>query len=177
MSCLGIIPNTYISCGEGENFCSEECELEIRKYPDPLLDKPSPPVVLSAGKIDYYEKLRARMIRACDVHGGIGLASCQLKNHIPEAAIVLRVDMVGSDNKRWIFMLNPKIIFRSGIKISSDERCLSFPDYVRRRSRDSRVRVKYQTIGNITKVELFKGLESACVQHELEHCAGITIAS
>lgn len=39
VACHGVIPKTFIACGEGENYCSEECLLrallqEARVYVD-----------------------------------------------------------------------------------------------------------------------------------------------
>lgn len=39
MTCHGVIPGTFIACGEGENYCSDECLLrallhEARVYVD-----------------------------------------------------------------------------------------------------------------------------------------------
>lgn len=48
MSCHLVIPNTFIACGEGDNYCSDECMLRAALVPfakaaeDHGVRKPSP---------------------------------------------------------------------------------------------------------------------------------------
>ena len=55
----------------------------------------------------------------------------------------------------------------------SDEGCLSFPGVYAKVARAEKIRVKYLTENGEPQENEFEGLESNCVQHEIDHLNGI----
>lgn len=69
--------------------------------------------------------------------------------------------------------INPEVIWSSEQKSIYDEGCLSLPDQYGEVIRPAQVRVKFQDVEGATHEELFDGLHSHCVQHEIDHLDGI----
>ena len=69
--------------------------------------------------------------------------------------------------------INPEVVWESEQKSVYDEGCLSLPHQYGEVIRPAQVRVKFQDEVGETYEELFDGLDSHCVQHEIDHLDGI----
>lgn len=129
----------------------------VRLYPDPILLMVAEPCHL-LGEDAW--ALRTEMAEVMKEEGGIGIAA-------PQIGYSTRAILVSD-----AFMMNPRIVARSGIRVPTDERCLSVPGFSRRRYRSASVKVRYRDAGGAIHTEQFRGVEAACVQHELDHLDG-----
>jgi len=99
---------------------------------------------------------------------GIGLAANQVD---------LRFNMfvMRSEADEKLYIVNPKIVKHSLVITLMKEGCLSAPgEALVTGNRAEWVSVDYQDEKGKKKNRLFKGLDSVCVQHEMEHLAGIS---
>ena len=78
-------------------------------------------------------------------------------------------DLITNANEVYI---NPKIIEHSG-KIIYEEGCLSFPGIYEKVNRHEKITLEYQDISGETHTVKATGIESVCLQHELDHLDGI----
>jgi len=69
--------------------------------------------------------------------------------------------------------INPEVIWESEQKSVYDEGCLSIPHQYGEVIRPAQVRVKFQDEKGDTYEDLFDGLDSHCVQHEIDHLNGV----
>ncbi len=69
--------------------------------------------------------------------------------------------------------INPEVIWSSDHQSVYDEGCLSMPNQYGEVIRPAQVRVKFQDEEGQTHEELFDGLHSHCVQHEIDHLNGV----
>jgi len=69
--------------------------------------------------------------------------------------------------------INPEVTWESEQKSVYDEGCLSIPNQYGEVIRPAQVRVKFQDEKGNTHEELFDGLDSHCVQHEIDHLNGV----
>lgn len=138
----------------------------ILTYPDVALSTPA----VDGTPGPETAKLLADMEETMDLEGGIGLAANQV-------GVLVRAVVIKTDAHGCLHMLNPRITAASGIKVPTDERCLSVPGLTRRRHRANSVTVRYQLPydGDFVTVKL-KGVEAICFAHELDHINGRTIA-
>lgn len=136
---------------------------KIVEYPDPILSKPSSPVLNFDSDL---KELVSDMIATMYAAPGIGLAAIQIG--IPKAVIVFDCSEEGSFPQT---LINPKIIKSEG-EVNSEEGCLSIPGYRETIKRSEKVAVTgFDLEGN--PVELFAdGLLSRCLQHEIDHTEG-----
>lgn len=98
---------------------------------------------------------------------GIGLAA-------PQVGISKQITVidVAEENCPKLVLINPKIIQKAG-KISSEEGCLSIPEFRESIPRAKIVKVKAQDLnGQYFEIEA-DGLLSRCLQHEIDHLNGI----
>lgn len=137
---------------------------DILKHPDPRLYQISDEV--REDELEIVEHLIQDLLDTCELSNGLGLAAPQIGNNI-------RVIVIKRNNGEMLGIVNPKIVSRSGIKVKSEEQCLSVPERTVIKRRNYSVRV----VGsNDVDVEL-KDRESCVVQHECDHLNGVTIMS
>ena len=75
--------------------------------------------------------------------------------------------------KKPIFLINPKIIFKSKETSLFEEGCLSLPGYFAEIERPAKCKVEYIDYnGKQTELEA-EGLLSTCIQHEVDHLNGV----
>jgi len=143
-------------------------ELEILKYPHPLLKKRSIEVDGIDGQV---KKLIQDMTETMYRANGIGLAACQIG--IPRRVIV--VDVSPLDPQHGLFaLINPVIVSEEG-EIEYEEGCLSVPDCSEKVKRREKVRVRGISPGG-TEVEVFgEGILAISLQHEIDHLNGVLI--
>lgn len=157
--------------------------LEVKIIPDPILRVATSPVerfdsTLHSFLDDMYETMVAS--------NGIGLAAPQVGSAQRIAIMDLSLEGVPAPkvtslsdkdpsthiHKQRLEMINAKIVAQ-GPSVSSDEGCLSIPDY-----RDSIKRFGTVTItshdrhGNLFQLE-GEELTAFCIQHELDHLDGV----
>ena len=138
--------------------------LTILRYPDPRLHTVAKAVtVVDARLRTLVDDLLATMYDA----DGVGLAATQVDVH--ECVIVLDT----SDSRdRPRVLINPVLLARSEEMVLGDEGCLSVPTVYDKVPRHARVTVR--ALGRDGEpFELgAEGLESVCVQHEMDHLLG-----
>ncbi len=143
--------------------------MEIIKYPNPLLTRPSTPVREIDSSIHL---LIETMIETMYAAKGVGLAAPQIGR--PLRVIVLDVP---DDEERYekgknlLVLINPEIVEAEG-SLTYEEGCLSIPDVRVEVPRSERVVVKaLDRHGRETMVE-GKGLLAVVLQHEIDHLKG-----
>ena len=139
--------------------------LEIKKYPDPILKSMSEPVEKFDNKL---AELIENMIATMYHEHGIGLAAPQIG--VSQRIIVLDISTSAASPQHFI---NPKIIAASKTKITSEEGCLSIPDYRETIKRHEQITISALD-KNAVPVELHAdGLLAICLQHEIDHLDGV----
>lgn len=139
-------------------------QLTILRYPDPRLHTVAKPV---AQVDDALRQLADDMLETMYAADGVGLAATQVDRHIR-----LLVMDTSETRDRPRVLINPEIIERSDELRRAEEGCLSVPTIYDEVERPARVRV--QALGRDGEPFEFEadGLESRCVQHEMDHLMG-----
>ena len=138
--------------------------LPILRYPDPRLHTVAKPVL---GVDERIRRLVDDMLETMYASDGVGLAATQVDVH--ERVVVLDT----SDSRdRPRVLINPEITARSDELVVGEEGCLSVPQIYDKVQRHARVTVR--ALGRDGQPYEFEaeGLESVCVQHELDHLVG-----
>lgn len=141
--------------------------LEILKEPDPILRKKSDEV----SKVDNdIRALMDNMLETMYQAPGIGLAAPQVG--ILKKVIV--IDLAKEDEpKKPLFIVNPKIIWKSDELSSREEGCLSIPGYFAEVVRPTKCKLQYLDYDGKQKEIEAEDLLSTCIQHEVDHCDGV----
>ena len=139
-------------------------QLDILRYPDPRLHKMARPV---AAVDDRIRLLVDDMLETMYAAEGVGLAATQVDVH--ERVIVIDTSDARDEP---IVLINPELIDKSEEMTLVDEGCLSVPEVYDKVPRHARVRVR--ALGRDGQPYEFdaEGLESVCVQHEMDHLLG-----
>ena len=137
--------------------------LTILEFPDERLRKKAAVVKTVDDKI---KKLVDDMLETMYESKGVGLAATQVDVH--QRIIVIDVSEEKDDP---LFLINPEIIEKDGIK-ESEEGCLSVPGFYEKVNRAEHVRVKaLNREGKPFEFEA-RDLLAVCVQHEMDHLNG-----
>ena len=137
--------------------------LTILEFPDERLRKKAAVVKTVDDKI---KKLVDDMLETMYESKGVGLAATQVDVH--QRVIVIDVSEEKDDP---LFLINPEIIEKDGIK-ESEEGCLSVPCFFEKVKRAEHVRVKaLNREGQSFEFEA-RDLLAVCVQHEMDHLNG-----
>ncbi len=111
----------------------------IVKYGDPVLEKPAAPVTAFDGEL---RKLVDDMFESMYAAHGVGLAA-------PQIGISKRIAVIDvtfkEDPKAKIVLINPEIVHTEG-RITSNEGCLSLPDFREKVARASKVTARGQNL-------------------------------
>jgi len=134
--------------------------LEIKKYPDPVLRKKCGEV---KGINDEVKKLIADMKETMERNNGIGLAA-------PQVGVSKRIIVVETEEGPIEF-INPKILKRGKEKEVIEEGCLSFPNLFLKIKRPKEVEIEAFN-GEGKKIKAV-GLLARVLQHEIDHLEGI----
>lgn len=138
--------------------------LKILRYPDPRLHTVAKPV---AEVNDDIRALADDMLATMYAAEGVGLAATQVDVHLQ---LVVMDTSAERDAPR--VLINPAIVWRSEELAQGEEGCLSVPATYDKVERHARVRVRaLDREGQVQEFEA-EGLESVCVQHELDHLLG-----
>lgn len=164
----------------------------IVKVPDPVLKETAQVVE----NIDSAVQTQVeRMIATMYGDAGIGLAANQVNllnrifvmdlpegmwQHGPEVNGVLTIQAgyrSGAREEELVknprAFINPEVVWTSEKKSIYDEGCLSIPNLYGEVIRPAQVCVKFQDEKGNTHEEEFDGLDSHCVQHEIDHLNGV----
>jgi len=141
----------------------------IIKVPDPVLKQ----VAREVAKVD--DAIRAqidRMLKTMYEAPGIGLAANQV-NMLNRVIVMDIAQREEPDTRKPIPMINPEIIWESEEPSVWEEGCLSIPGQYAEVERPLQVRVKYLDYDGKLQEQVFEGLGSHCVQHEIDHLNGV----
>jgi peptide deformylase len=142
--------------------------LEIKKYPDRILREKTEPVNEFDSEL---QKLIDDMIETMYAAPGIGLAANQVGVSRQVAVIDVRIK---DEKSILIILINPEIVHREG-ECSSEEGCLSVPDYTTIVKRAEKVKVKaLDRYGKPIEIE-GEGLLARALQHEVDHLNGLLL--
>lgn len=137
----------------------------------------------------FDDDLRAKlnnMELATQFFKGIGIAGVQI-GYMDKIIYINHDAIVEYENQRLstknellgkpLFIINPLILQTSEETFSSDEGCLSLPFIQANVTRYKNVKIQYHDeFGILQIIETSVPLLSACIQHEIDHVNGITIA-
>ena len=140
--------------------------LTIRKYPDPVLQKPGEPVAVFD---DALRRFVADMFETMYAAQGIGLAAPQ----VGDSRRITVIDLsCGKDPAQKMVLVNPEIVEREG-RIYEEEGCLSFPEIREKVVRAAYVKVRAQDEHGTWFEAEGEELLSRCLQHEIDHLDGV----
>jgi peptide deformylase len=132
---------------------------------DPILRQQAAPVL----SIEDVSQVIADMWEVLNINRGVGLAA-------PQIGISKRIIIVKVGSTQFC-IINPVIVKRWGGKRRSEEGCLSFPGLHKKIPRDRFITVQGLDENLCLMQRKCSNLIAACVQHEVEHLNGITIAA
>jgi peptide deformylase len=139
--------------------------LEIRRFPDPVLQKKASEVKNIDGRV---AGLVNSMVDTMYAANGLGLAAPQVG--APQRVLVMDTD---PDNrgKELLKIINPAIVESSG-EIVWEEGCLSLVNLTVEMTRFQRVLLRGWTLDQ-KEIEIeAEDLAAVCLQHELDHLDG-----
>ena len=140
-------------------------KLTVLRFPDERLRTKAQPV---AEVTEETKRIVNDMFETMYAENGVGLAATQVNIH--QRIVVIDV----SENKETPYVLiNPEIIKKSEQTFINEEGCLSVPGCYAKVTRHETVTVKALDIdGNEYTVDGDE-LLAICIQHELDHLAGV----
>lgn len=149
--------------------------LHIYEYPDPILKKVADPV---AEVTDEIRQLADDMVETMYAAPGIGLAAPQVGHSI--RLLVMDVGNYDAEeetrSRDLLVLINPEIVWESEEQRVFDEGCLSVPDFNAEVERPAQVHVRALDRSGKEILLECDDMRAVCVQHEIDHLNGITIA-
>lgn len=142
--------------------------LEIVYYPDPILRKPTEPIVEVTDEI---REMVPAMIEAMHRVKGLGLAANQV-GWSKRLAIVSDTGEPGDER----IVINPELLAEEGA-LAMEEGCLSFPTLTGLITRPETIEVRYTNLDGEVVTEQADGLLARCFLHEIDHLDGILFIS
>lgn len=145
---------------------------KIILHPNALLAVPCSPVAVFDKEL---KSVANQMVWAMRKGRGIGLAAPQ----IGQLKAIIVVDTSGVDYGPASFkgtMVNPQIVKASKEIFKYIEGCLSLPGQKFWTARADEITVRWQTLNGEEREQSFRGITAVCIQHEIEHLSGITLA-
>ena len=137
----------------------------IVKFGDPVLEKPSAPITKFDGEL---EKLAADMFESMYAAHGVGLAA-------PQIGIAKRIAVIDvtfkEDPDAKIVLVNPEIVHMDG-RITSNEGCLSLPEFREKVTRSRKVTARAQNLKGETFEVTGEELLARALLHETDHLNG-----
>ena len=139
--------------------------LPVLRFPDERLRTKAAPV---AEVNDEIRTIVDNMFETMNAEKGVGLAATQVNIHLR----IVVMDVSDNGDNPLVF-INPEIIKKSEETFVNEEGCLSVPGCYAKVTRHERVTVK--ALDRNGKEFTLDGDEllSICIQHELDHLAGI----
>ena len=145
-------------------------KLDIITLPDRKLRLKSDPVERVD---DDLRKFMDSMLETMYEAPGIGLAAIQVG--VPRRFITIDVAAREEEEEPKpdpLFLINPKILWRSDEFAAAEEGCLSIPEYFAEVERPAKVRVAYlDRDGKPQEIE-GEGMLAVVLQHEIDHLEG-----
>ena len=141
--------------------------------PDPILRKPTTPVdQITDDLLDLFDD----MIKIMGQFDGIGLAGpqvgCLKKIIVIDAETIAKEEGQTLPSKRYLKLINPKILSVSKELCVKEEGCLSVPTIYYEIERPKSIKISY-TDENGKNIELeADGLLARCIEHEIDHLNG-----
>lgn len=137
--------------------------LPILVYPHPSLRKTARPVERVTSEIlELVDDMTHTMYEA----KGIGLAAIQVDRQLQ----VIVVDTSESKDSLQVY-INPEIMLKRGLQ-TSEEGCLSLPGFFEEVERAESIQVTALDRNGKRFTRELEGLDSVCVQHEIDHLHG-----
>jgi peptide deformylase len=137
----------------------------IVKFGDPVLEKPAAPITVFD---DELRKLADDMFESMYAAHGVGLAA-------PQIGIAKRIAVIDvtfkEDPEAKIVLVNPEIIHTEG-RITSNEGCLSLPDFREKVARARTVTARAQNLEGKTFEVTGEDLLARALLHETDHLNG-----
>jgi peptide deformylase len=137
----------------------------IVKYGDAVLEKPSAPITKFD---DSLAKLADDMFESMYAAHGVGLAA-------PQIGIAKRIAVIDvtfkEDPEAKIVLVNPEIIHVEG-RITSNEGCLSLPEFREKVTRPRKVTARAQNLKGETFEVTGEELLARALLHETDHLNG-----
>ena len=135
--------------------------------PDPILRKKSSPVEEVNNDL---RKLLNDMLETMYEAPGIGLAAVQVG--ILKRLIVIDISK-NKEKKEPLFLINPKLTFKSKNTSVYEEGCLSLPGHFAEIERPAECHLTFIDYSGKEKNLKAQGLLATCIQHEIDHLDGI----
>jgi peptide deformylase len=137
----------------------------IVKFGDPVLEKPSAQIAKFDGEL---EELAADMFESMYAAHGVGLAA-------PQIGIAKRIAVIDvtfkEDPEAKIVLVNPEIVHVEG-RITSNEGCLSLPEFREKVTRPRKVTARAQNLKGETFEVTGEELLARALLHETDHLNG-----
>lgn len=143
--------------------------LRIRRFPDPLLKRPTQPVRrLDRAVVTFIEQLLATMRSQPRC---VGLAAPQVGSSLRIAVMDGTGHPKVAGGHGLLVLVNPQILAAEG-QVLQREGCLSVPDWTANVRRAARIRLEaFDQFGTSRTVTL-DGFEAVIAQHEIDHLEG-----
>ena len=135
--------------------------------PDPILRRKSSPVEEVNNDL---RKLLNDMLETMYEAPGIGLAAVQVG--ILKRLIVIDISK-NKEKKEPLFLINPKLTFKSKNTSVYEEGCLSLPGHFAEIERPAECHLTFIDYSGKEKNLKAQGLLATCIQHEIDHLDGI----
>ena len=139
-----------------------------------ILTEPNAILREKSVKVDIVDrdikKLMDDMLETMYEAPGIGLAAIQVG--ILKRLVVIDISK-GEEEKKPMFLINPKITHKSKKTSIYEEGCLSLPGQFAEIERPAECILKYIDYNGKEKELKADGLLATCVQHEVDHLNGI----
>jgi len=152
--------------GPASPKCSAMSIRPILIHPDPRLRKVVPAIPQVDDKV---RKLAEDMLQTMYEAPGIGLAA-------PQIGAMQRIFVMDCDRDapgdHPTVCINPEITWASDEMVTSEEGCLSIPDYYAEVDRNERIRLAFTDLDGDRREEDYDGQWAICAQHELDHLDG-----
>jgi peptide deformylase len=133
-----------------------------------VLKQISTPV--EGGVTDELRALMDDMLETMYDAPGIGLAAVQVG--VPKRVIVMDLAREGEEPAPQYYV-NPEILTASEDTLPYEEGCLSVPEIFDEVERPAKVTLRYLNYKGETVEEEAEGLYAVCIQHEMDHLAGV----
>ena len=137
----------------------------IVKFGDPVLERTAAPVTVFDGDL---RKLIEDMFESMYAAHGVGLAAPQIG--ISKRIAVMDVTFK-EDPSQKIVLINPEILHKEG-RQTSNEGCLSLPEFREKVVRANRVTVRTQDVHGKTFEHIGEELLARAFLHETDHLNG-----
>ncbi|HME33323.1 MAG TPA: peptide deformylase [Terriglobales bacterium] len=137
----------------------------IVKFGDPVLEKPAAPITVFDGEL---RKLVEDMFESMYAAHGVGLAA-------PQIGIAKRIAVIDvtfkEDPAAPIVLINPEIIHTEG-RLTSNEGCLSLPEFREKVTRPRKVTARAQNLEGKRFEVSGEDLLARALVHETDHLNG-----